>query len=85
MNHDEIYKDPWENKEQEWIPYPKNDVLSTVFCYTQYSKTVEEITGFGMKNSSTLPSLKNKYFNSLRDENNETVSTYNDGFMRWFV
>ena len=29
---------------------------------------MEELTGFGMKNSLTLPSLANKFFNSLRDE-----------------
>ena len=38
-----------------------------------------------MKNSLTLPSLANKYFNSLRDENNEPIYTYTDPFMRNFV
>ena len=28
---------------------------------------VEELTGFAMKKGLTLPSLANKYFNSLRD------------------
>ena len=28
---------------------------------------MEELTGFGMKSSLTLPSLANKYFNSLRN------------------
>ena len=32
---------------------------------------MEELKGFGMKNSLTLPSLANKYINSLRDENHE--------------
>ena len=41
-------------------------------------KGIEKITGFGMKNSSTLPSLANKCFRSLRDENDETIYTYND-------
>ena len=45
----------------------------------------EELTGFGMKNSLTLPSLTNKYFNSLRDENDEPIYTYTDPFMRNFV
>ena len=44
-----------------------------------------ELTGFGMKNSLTLPSLANKDFNSLRDENDEPVYTYTDPFMRKFV
>ena len=46
---------------------------------------MEELAGFGMKNSLTLPSLANKYFNSLRDENDEPIYTYNDEYMRHFV
>ena len=46
---------------------------------------MEELTEFGMKNSLTLPSLANKYFNSLRDENDEPIYTYTDLFMRNFV
>ena len=37
-----------------------------------------------MKNSLILPSLANKYFNSLRDENDETIYNYNDEFIRHF-
>ena len=46
---------------------------------------MEELTGFGLKNSLTLPSLANNYFNSLRDENEEPIYTYTDPFMRNFV
>ena len=46
---------------------------------------MEELTGFGMKNSLTLPSSANKYFNSLKDENDELIYTYTDSFMRNFV
>ena len=46
---------------------------------------MEELTGFGLKNSLTSPSLANKYFNSLRDENDEIIFTYTDPFMRNFV
>ena len=46
---------------------------------------MEKLTGFGMKNSLTLPSLANKYFNSLRDENDEPIYTYTDPFMRSFL
>ena len=85
LEHDEIYEDNWEEKENEWLPYLKNDVLSTAFSYARYSKGMEELTGFGIKNSLTLPSLANKYFNSLRDESDEPIYTYNDEFMRHFV
>ena len=46
---------------------------------------MEKLTGFGMKNSLTLPSLANNYFNSLRDESDEPIYTYNDEYMRHFV
>ena len=46
---------------------------------------MEELTGFGMKNSLTLPSLANKYFNSLKDENDELIYTYTVPFMRNFI
>ena len=82
---DEIFEDNWEEKVNEWLPYLKNDVLSTAFSFARYSKGMEELTGFGMKNSLTLPSLANKYFNSLRDESDEPIYTYNDEFMRHFV
>ena len=35
LEHDEIY-DTWEDKENEWLPYLKNDVFSTAFFYARY-------------------------------------------------
>ena len=67
------------------MPYVKNDVSSTAFCYARYTMGMEEFTDFDMKNSLTLPSLANKYFNSLRDENDEPIYTYTDRFLRNFV
>ena len=75
---DEIYEDTWEAKENEWLPYVKNDVLSIVFCYARYIMSLEKLTHFSMKNLATLPSLTNKYFSSLRDENDEPIYTYTD-------
>ena len=63
----------------------EEDVLSTAFCYARYTMGMETLTNFGMKNSLTLPSLANKNFNSLRDENDESICTYTDQFMRNFV
>ena len=85
LEHDEIYENTWEEKENEWLPYVKNDVLSTAFCYARYTMGMEELTVFGMKNSLTLPSLANKHFNSLRDENVEPIYIYTDPFLRNFV
>ena len=85
LEHDEIYENTWEEKENEWLPYVKNDVLSTAFCYARCTMGMEELTEFGIKNSLTLPGFATKYFNSLRDENDEPIYTYTDPFMRNFV
>ena len=46
---------------------------------------MEELTSFGKNNKLTLPSLANKYFNSLRDEDDEPIYTYTDSLLRKFV
>ena len=85
MNHDEVDSDKYKNKTNEWLPYVKNDVLRTVFSYARYMKTMEEMTGFSMKDCLSLPGLGWKNFNSLRTEQDEPIYTYNDKYMRWFV
>ena len=67
------------------MPSVKIDVLSTALCYARYTMGVEELSNYSMKNSLNLSSLANKYFNSSRDENDETIYTYIDPFMRIFV
>ena len=85
MEHDDIYEYTWEPRENEWLPYIKKNVLSTAFCYARYLMSMEEINDFGMKTSLTLPSLASKFSNSLRDENDEPIHTYNDPFFPNFV
>ena len=46
---------------------------------------VEELNNFSMKNAVILRSMSNRYFNTLRDENDEPIYTYTDPFMRNFV
>ena len=41
LNHDEIYEDFWEENEKVWLPFLKNDVLSTAFSYGRYTKRME--------------------------------------------
>ena len=38
-----------------------------------------------MKDCFSAPGLGWKYFNSMRDENDDPIYTYNDKYMRWFV
>ena len=85
MEHDEIFENIWEEKENDWLPCIKNDVLSTAFCYSGYVLGKEELTIFSMKNSLTLPYLANNYFISLRDANDEPIYTCTDHFMTVFV
>ena len=46
---------------------------------------MEELTNFGMKSSLTFPSLANKCFNSLSDENDEPIYAYTDPFIKKFA
>ena len=41
MEHDEIDEGNWVEKENEWLPYVENDVLSTAFCYATYTSRME--------------------------------------------
>ena len=45
---------------------------------------MQEITGFGMKVCVSLPGLDWKNNNSLREEDDETIYTYNEKPLRWF-
>ena len=85
MNHDEIDENNYKDKKDIWLPYVKNDVLCTAYCYARYSKAIEEISGFSMKDCLSLPGLGWKSFNSLGTEEDEPIYTYNDKYMRWFV
>ena len=85
MEHDKIYEDTWEPIESEWLPYVKNDVLSTASCYARYTKSMEKLSNSGTKNSLTLPSLANIFFNILRDENYGPIYTYTDTSFRSFL
>ena len=55
LNHDETYGDNWRNKTDDWVGYVKNEVLSTAFSYARYSKSMQQITRFGMKDCLSLP------------------------------
>ena len=86
MNHGEIDENTWQNRKNHWMSYVNNVVLCTGFSYARYSKAMQEITGFGMKDCLSLPGLGWKYFNSLGTEEVEPNYTYNDDkYMRWFV
>ena len=62
MDHDKIYEDTREDKENDWLLYLKNGVGSMAFSCAKYSKRMEELTGFGLKISLILSSLAIRYF-----------------------
>ena len=72
-------------KTDEWLPYVKKDVFYTAFSYARYTKAMEEMTGFSMRDCLSLPGLGLKYFNSLRTEEDEPIYTFNGKYMRSFV
>ena len=51
------------------------------FAYARYNNYFQEKTGFGMADCSSLPGLKWKYFNSVREENHEPIFIYIDKYM----
>ena len=85
MDHDGVDYNKYKDKKDEWLPYVKSDVLCTAFSYARYCTAMEEITGFSMKDCLSAPGLGWKNFNSMRDENDEPIYTYNGKYMRWFV
>ena len=60
-------------------------MLCTAFRYARYCKAMQEITGFSMKDCLSAPGLGWKFFNSMREENDEPIYTYNDKYMRWLI
>ena len=62
MDHDEVDGNNYKDKKEEWLDYVEQDVLCTAFSYARYSKAMQEITGFSMKNSLSAPGLGWKDF-----------------------
>ena len=87
IDHTEIYEDTWESQRDIWEPYLRMDILTLAIIYARYSLSMKEISGFGMKDCLSLPSLGWKYFNLTRDQPDliEPIYTYTDKYMRHFV
>ena len=85
MNHDEIDYNNYKDKKGESLDYGKQDVLRTVFSYARYCKAIQEITEFSRKDCLSAPGLGWKFFECLRDKNDETFYTSNDKYMRYLV
>ena len=72
VKFNEMFENNWEVR-NEWLPYLKNDVLTTAVSYARYTLAMEKLTGFGVIKPTILLSLANMSNNSLRDENDEPV------------
>ena len=85
MDHNEVDGKNYKNKIDEELPYVKQDVLCTAYSYSRNIKMMRKITGFSMRNCSSLPGLGWDNFRSLRTEEDEPTYTYIDKYMRDFV
>ena len=85
MIHNEIDLNNWRDKPSEWLDYVKNDVSCTAFSYARYNKAMEETIGLLTKHCLSLPALGWKHFDSLGTEEDESIYTYNDNYMRRFL
>ena len=63
-----------EARENEWLPYVKMTYYQQLSFMLDLQCSCKKSTSFGKKYSTTLPSLANKYFNSLINENDEIVN-----------
>ena len=43
MELDEFFEATWEARDNEWLPYVKNDGLSTAFCYARYTMGMTKV------------------------------------------
>ena len=87
IDHTEIYEDTWQDQQPICEPYLRMDILTLAIIYARYSMNMQSITGSGMKDCLSLPSLGWKYFNSKRDQPDliEPIYTYTDKYIRYFV
>ena len=58
-----VFTDSWRDKKEDWFDLVKKDVLGTGFSFARYSKPLEELIGFGMKDYLNLLRLGLNYFN----------------------
>ena len=82
MNHDEVDGTNYSNKKDEWLDYVIQDVLCTAFSCARECKAMEEITQSSMKDCLSVPGLGWNNFNSMRDDTDEPIYTYNHKQMR---
>ena len=70
----------WRDGKIEWLDYVESDVLCSTFRYASYSKALEDIIRFGIKDCQSSNGLGWKFFNSLGSEESELICTHNDKY-----
>ena len=83
--HDEVDCNKYKYKKDEGLDYAKQDVLCIAFSYARYCIAIEEFAGFSMKDCFSAPGWGWKYFNIMREENDEPIYIYGDKYMRHFI
>ena len=82
MSHYDFDYNFYKDEKDEWLNFVKQDVFCTAFSYARYCETMVENTGLPMKDGSSAPGLGWKYFRSVKTEEDDTIYTYYNKYMR---
>lgn len=82
VDHTEITEDNWEQKQSEWEPYLRKDIVSLGTVVIKYSRVMEQLIGLNMTSSISSPSLS---FKGWIKQSKEPIYSHTDKFTRAFI
>lgn len=82
---EKITKDNYKEKENEWLPYLKNDVLALACCMMLYNEMMENISEFNLQSNLTLPGLSFKSWMNKKEAKKEEIWASADKYTRYFI
>ena len=80
-----INKDNYKEKENEWLPYLKNDVLSLACCMMLYNEMMIDISNLNMQTSLSLPGLTFSSWMNKMNKKEEKIYSSADKYTRYFI
>ena len=85
LDHENMTKDNYREKQHEWEPYLKNDVGSLAAIVWLYSKNMVELVGQHMSNNISVAGLAYKGWLNYTRQNNIMIFSHTNKFVRWFI
>jgi hypothetical protein len=90
LQHKDIFLSNFLEKESDWLPYLKNDILSLAACVTKFNKIMMELVKQNMQSCLTAPSLTFKgWFSEINEERSDNgvsqIHSHTDVFTRNFI